>query len=135
MEHKCLTRVLALDLHPRSFGYAVIEGSDRLLDWGVRGHRHDDDSTGVLIRRLRPLLELWRPSVLVLHNAASVARPNPKRDRLLKRIAAEARSHRVHLRMLKNTPAENRSKRVTKYESARLVAERFPTLVQYLPPK
>ena len=28
-------RILALDLHPRSFGYAVFENAD-LLDWGLR---------------------------------------------------------------------------------------------------
>src|SRR5213080_1185925 len=32
--HKDLARVLALDLHARSFGYVVVEGPSRLLDWG-----------------------------------------------------------------------------------------------------
>jgi len=36
MRSKSLTRVLALDLHPRRFGYVVLEGPERLLDWGVR---------------------------------------------------------------------------------------------------
>src|SRR5207302_7260427 len=99
MEHKSLTRVLALDLHPRSFGYAVVEGPDRLLDWGVRSNRRPDNSTDALIRkRLQPLLDLWRPSVLVLHNPARMPRRNPGRDRLIKRIATEAKNHRVLVR-------------------------------------
>jgi hypothetical protein len=32
-------RVLALDVHPRSFGFVEFEGPNRMLDWGVRSFR------------------------------------------------------------------------------------------------
>ena len=35
MKHESLTRILALDLHPRSLGYVMIESPTKLLDWGV----------------------------------------------------------------------------------------------------
>jgi hypothetical protein len=38
-DHSIQKRVLALDVHPRSFGYVVFEGPNRLLDWGVRSFR------------------------------------------------------------------------------------------------
>jgi hypothetical protein len=51
---------LALDLHPRCFGYVVVENSSRLLDWGVCSYRRKHGAADVLVRRrLRQLLALW----------------------------------------------------------------------------
>jgi hypothetical protein len=135
--HTQPTRILALDVHPRSFGYVVVEGPDNLLDWGVRSHRHKSNSTDVLIRRrLKPLLELWRPSILVLCSGPSITqRPHQRRDRLLKRIATEAKNHQVPVRILKKRPGTDQGKRLTKYENARRAAEQFSVLRWKIPPK
>jgi hypothetical protein len=131
MKCKSLTRVLALDLHPRRFGYVVVEGPDRLLDWGVRSHRHKGGSADALIRRLRSLLELWRPTALVVQRGSrTTPRPNPSDGRLLKRIATETKRYRAPLRI---GPELSRSS--TKYENARLAAEQFPVLIWNLPSK
>jgi hypothetical protein len=137
MRYKSLTRVLALDLHPRRFGYVVLEGPDRLLDWGVRSYRRKGNSSDVLIqRRLRPLFDLWRPTFLVISGARQMPpRKNLLRERLLKGVVAEAKNHRILVRMLKASPGEDQGKRLTKYENARRVAEQFPALAQKLPPK
>src|SRR5438876_11847581 len=76
------TRILALDLHPRSFGYVVVEGLNTLLDWGVSGYRGKHGAADVLVRkRLRHLLDLWRPAALVLHNPLEKSRRlNRKKD-------------------------------------------------------
>jgi hypothetical protein len=136
MRYKSLTRVLALDLHPRRFGYVVLEGPDRLLDWGVRSHRRKGNSADVLIRRrLRPLLELWSPTLLVIHAARQIP-PRKKlvRERLLKGVVAEAKKQRARVQMLKKRPADLAEK-LTKYERAQAVVKRFPVLTQKLPPK
>lgn len=135
MRYQSLTRVLALDLHPRRFGYVVLEGSDRLLDWGVRSYRHKGNSSDILIqRRLRPLLALWRPTLLVIHGARQVPpRKNLLRERLLKGVAAEAKSYHACVRLLKS--AKERTGKLTKYERAREVVKRFPVLAERLPPK
>jgi hypothetical protein len=137
MRYKGLTRVLALDLHPRSFGYVVTESPKKLLDCGVRSHRRKGNSADVLIRkRLRPLLELWEPSFLVLRNGLSMTqRPRQRRDRILKRIATEAKNHKVVVRILKKKHGADQGKRLTKYENARLVAEHFSVLRWKMPPK
>src|SRR6266478_3646483 len=103
MRYKSLTRVLAIDLHPRDFGYVVVESPDKLLDWGVRSHRRKGDPADVLIRRrLRPLLALWKPSLLVIRG---VRRMSPRkslfRERLLKRVVAEARNYRARVQIIK----------------------------------
>ena len=131
------TRILALDVHPLSFGYVVVESPDKLLDWGVRSHRRKGNSSDVLIRRrLKPLLELWRPSMLVLGNGLSMTqRPRQRRDRLLKRIATEAKNHQVMVRTLTKRPGADQGKRLTKYENARRAAEQFSVLRWKMPPK
>jgi len=132
MTYTRLTRVLALDLHPRRFGYVVVEGPDRLLDWGVRSYRRKGKPIEVLLqRRLRPLLELWRPMVVVIRGARRIpSRQRLGRKRLLKGVAAEAKEYRVSVRI-----GSDQVESLTKYENARRVAEHFPVLKWNLPPK
>jgi hypothetical protein len=136
MRNKSFTRVLALDLHPRHFGYVVVEGRDSLLDWGVRSYRHKHNSADALIRgRLRPLLDLWRPSVVVLHDPLIIRTPNPPTSKLLKKqIIKAAKDQRARVQILKKRPTD-RAERVTKYERAQAVVQRFPVLTRKLPPK
>jgi len=135
--HKDLARVLALDLHPRSFGYVVVEGPTRLLDWGVCSHRQKGVVSDALVRKtLRLLIDLWRPAALVLKNPPRVMqKPNHRRKGILERIETEARKHRIPVRILEDNPVGSRGERLTKYEIARRVAERFPVLRRALPPK
>jgi hypothetical protein len=132
MRYKSLTRVLALDLHPRRFGYVVLENPDRLLDWGVCSARTQSRPNHVLIRqRLRPLLELWRPSLVVIRPGGKTPQnSDPLRQRLLKGVLTEAKEHRASVLII---PSQSSS--LTKYESAQLVTKRFPVLAGHLPPK
>ena len=136
MRRKTPIRILALDLHPRSFGYVVAESPSRLLDWGVSSDRRKHGAGNVLVlKRLRQLLDLWRPAALVLHNPSKKSRrPSPKKDRLLERIVTEARSRRIIVRVSVERAADQ-GEILTKYENARRVAEHFPVLRRELPPK
>lgn len=136
MRYKGLTRTLALDLHPRSFGYVVLEGPERLLDWGVRSWRGKGNRYDVLVRRrLAPLLEHWKPSDLVIRKPAGIPRCQSGIDSLIMRIDSAAKSHRIPVRAVRHGLGEEREQRLTKYENARRVVERFPVLAQKLPPK
>jgi hypothetical protein len=130
MRYKGLCRVLALDLHPRRFGYAVVEGPDRLLDWGVRSYRGKDKPKNVLVqKRLRPILKLWNPKFLVIRGARRVpSKRRLVRGRLLEGVTAEAKKHRIPVRKLSDNVET-----LTKDENARRVAEHFPTLWWDLP--
>ncbi len=137
MKHKSLTRILALDLHPRSFGYVVVENSSRLLDWGVSSYRGKHDAANVLVcKRMRQILDLWRPAAIVLHNPSKKSRrPNQKKDGLTEWIVAEAKSRRIMVHAPVKSSADYQGKNLTKHENARRVAERFPVLTRALPPK
>ncbi len=136
MRRESPIRILALDLHPRRFGYVVVESPSSLLDWGVCSDRRKHGAGNVLVRRrLRVLLDLWRPAVLVLHNPSKKSRkPNSKKDKLLERIVTEAGSRRIMVRVPVKSSADQ-DKILTKYENARRVAEHFPVLRRELPPK
>src|SRR6266849_1110691 len=136
MRYKSLTRVLALDLHPRRFGYVVLESPDKLLDWGVRSYRRKGNSSDVLIqRRLRPLLALWRPTLLVIGGTRQMPpRQKLPRARFLRGVAVEAKNYRASVQILKKWPID-RAEKLTKHQRAQAVIERFPVLAQKLPPK
>jgi hypothetical protein len=136
MRYKSFTRVLALDLHSRRFGYVVLESPDRLLDWGVRSYRRKGKSRDVLIqRRLRPLLALWRPTFLMIRGARQKSpRKHLLQERILKGVAAEAKNYRARVHILKKWPTD-RAEKLTKYERAQAVIKHFPVLTRKLPPK
>jgi hypothetical protein len=132
MKRKRLTRVLALDLHPRRFGYVVLEGPGRLLFWrvfAIRGKRHAGDA--LIRRRLGRLLAKWSPSAVLVHNP----RRERARENFLKQIRTEAKRRGIPVRTLDAEGIEHRDKGSTHYENARRVAERFPVLRWELPPK
>ena len=137
MRRESPIRILALDLHPRRFGYVVVEGKDKLLDWGVCTHRGRDNSGPVLIqRRLCRLFALWIPSIVLVHNPPTMnPRVRLRKLRLLKRIVSEARKCGVGVRGIKIESRQNPGKKVTKYENTRRVAEHFPVLGWRMPPK
>jgi hypothetical protein len=136
MRHERLVRVIALDLHPRRFGYVVLERPDRLLDWGVctdRRKRHSGDA--LIQKRLKRVLALWSPSVILLRDRGGVRRSICSPNRLLKRIVAEAKDLRIPVCSLEATNSRPHGKSLTHHENARRVAERFPSLEWEVPPK
>jgi hypothetical protein len=136
MKHQTVGRVLAIDLHPRRFGYVVVESPRKLLDWGVRSYHCNGNPVDVLIQRgLKPLLALWRPAVILIRGPRQTqSRQKPLRERLLKGVIAEARTHRARVQILTKRPTD-RTDRLTKYECARAAVQLFPVLTRRLPPK
>src|SRR5438132_14243764 len=130
MRRKGPIRILALDLHPRCFGYVVVENSSRLLDWGVCSCRRKGRPSDVLIqRRLRSLLRLWRPSLLVIRSSQQI-QPRQKlpREQILKGIVTEPKTYRVSIRLL--GLANERDEKQTKYERERNLANRSQVKAQ-----
>ena len=69
----CPLRVLALDARRASFGFAVLEGADRVLDWGARRSRKTGKrGLAGLARKLQFLLRLWHPSVILIRRTRSL---------------------------------------------------------------
>ena len=111
----------------------VVESPEKLLDWGVR--RKGTPADVLVRRRLKPLLELWRPTFIVIRGPRQIQpRQKSLRGRLLKGVVAEAKNYRARVQILKERPTD-RAEKLTKYERAQAVVKLFPVLTQKLPPK
>jgi len=119
-------RILALDLHPRSFGYAVFENAD-LLDWGLRKwpSRQFENTAG---RKLCRLLNLWQPMRVVVREGAS-----RREYAMVEAVARDANVPVLGVRRAAVQSAFRSSKRPSRFDVARLVAERYPELGLRLP--
>ena len=131
---RSLKRVLAIDPFSRGAGFAVLEGPDNLIDWGLKTTRRADNKKAV--RAIESLIGRFRPDVLALEDWKSAGSRRCSRvQKLLGRITANGRKHvrvrlisRRHLRAIGPLP-----RAATKYGRARFLAERFPELQPFLP--
>src|SRR5437867_4414730 len=73
-----IRRILAIDACPRGFGFAVIENSDRLIDWGVkelRGDKNPKSRTAI-----EKLIACYEPDLVVVEDCT--ARGSRRRRRI-----------------------------------------------------
>src|SRR6266849_8360875 len=129
-------RVLALDVHPRSFGFVVFEGPNRILDWGVRSFRTGVNAVKIPAAiKFLALLDEFRPSTVVVRERLTGR--TAKQTRMLATIERQARSRRVPVRRLSRRDV-NRAFvgfESNKYEVASALARQFPALASRLPPR
>jgi Holliday junction resolvasome RuvABC endonuclease subunit len=128
-------RILAIDPMSRGFGYAVLEGPTRLVDWGIRNA--PNDNSRALLRKIHNLISLYRPDVIVIEDCRHVRSRRRQRVRaVITQVAALAtRGTEVQLipaALVQSVFGAGRA--VTKHQIATLVAEHFPELQHRLPP-
>jgi hypothetical protein len=132
------SRVIALEIRASRFGFAVLEGSDRLLDWGVRffGEQMGEIESTVS-DRISTLLRFYNPIAIVVREREYSSAAQSKRIRRIIaviKLAAKRSSARLHV----VTAAHVRDRlaldgRITKYDIAKNLAERFEELSFKLP--
>jgi hypothetical protein len=135
MRKETARRVLAVDPFSRGVGFAVLEGAERLIDWGIRTTGRADNAKST--RVIDKLIDRFRPDVLVLEDWDSAgSRRCARVQTLLDRIATEKGKRvlvrlitRRHIRAIGPLPLTS-----TKYGRARFLADRFPELQPFLPP-
>jgi len=128
-------RVLALDVHPRSFGFVVFEGPNHILDWGIKSFRPGVNAVKIpAAKKLLALLDEFTPSAVVIRERRTRSAKKPK---LLTIIERQARSRKIPLRFI--TPRDVNRAFVgfesNKYQVASVLAKQFPALASKLPPK
>jgi hypothetical protein len=135
MRKETARRVLSVDPVSRGVGFAVLEGQDNLVDWGIRTTGRADNAKSA--RAIDKLIDRLRPDVLVLEDWDSAgSRLCGRVETLLGRIAAKE-GERVLVRLVTKReigsigPLPLTS---TKYRRASFLAERFPELQAFLPP-
>jgi hypothetical protein len=128
-------RVLAIDPVTRGFGFAVLEGSDRLIDWGVKETKTDKSRRS--LKLISDLIDQYEPHVLVLEDyAGKDSRRCGRVQRLIDAISKLASSKKVRVKRISRGDVKAYFKQyraVTKYEIAVSIAKRFPELAPRLP--
>src|SRR6266853_1549233 len=129
-------RVLAVDVHPRSFGFVVFEGPNRMLDWGVRSFRTGVNAVKVpAATKFLALLDEFRPSAVLIRERTTGR--NAKKTKMLMMIDRQARSRRIPVKCVSRRDV-NRAFvgfESNKYEVASALAQQFPALASRLPPR
>lgn len=128
-------RVLSIDPTSRGFGFAVLEGSDRLIDWGVVQARTGNNRQ--CLNRIDRLIERYRPCTLVIEETRRESRRGPRVRQLLISIKKLAAKRRMKLKAVLQRQVRLLSSQTgatTKYGIAELIAKRFPELAPHLPP-
>jgi hypothetical protein len=116
--------VLAMDLRPLSFGFAVFEGPDELLDWGIKNFRHGINAAKVPMDvKLAMLLDQYTPNVLVISKPKTSALNGMVR-------AALAQDRRISVRLISRTAVRNAfpGNNHNKHQIATAIAAHFPEL-------
>src|SRR2546425_7905384 len=128
-------RVLAIDPSTKGIGFAVLEGPERLIDWGIKQAEGDTDDAknAECAKIVAELIDRSRPRILTLEDAAADDSRRCERVRnLLAAIRQLAREKRV--KVLDFTPERVRSAFTpTKDVIAAAIAGRFPELQPRLP--
>ncbi|MGA2116675.1 MAG: hypothetical protein ABSH56_18200 [Bryobacteraceae bacterium] len=86
MEQKPIKRILAIDPFSRGVGFAVLEGPDELIDWGLKTTGSADNKKAV--RRIKALIDRYQPDVLALENWESTGARRCRRVEILLNLIA-----------------------------------------------
>jgi hypothetical protein len=122
-------RILALNVHPHSFGFVVLEGRTRPLDWGAKRVSALRIPLGPKVAKL--MIE-YAPQVIVFRQSNT-----KESSRSVDEIIKHVRIHKVRIKML-STEAVKRAfpgRNDNKDRIASAIAEQFPELFSILPPK
>ncbi len=127
-------RVLALEVRPQKYGFAVLEGADALLDWGVRSYR-----IGQVARagRIDSLLESYSPDFVVIrrreHNSRKAASAV---HTAMAKIRIESRRYSARTRLISGKNIRRFFEQygcTNKHEIASVLAEKFDEILWKLP--
>lgn len=131
---RAIERVLALELCNGECAFAVLENTERLIEWGSRGLGSD---VSAFLDRLSKLVERYRPDVLVVEDAGGSRKGERVRECL---VWAEqwAVDHDLRVRPVEREAFLRYLQRIsvgTKYEVAQSLTALFPELSSLLPKK
>lgn len=128
-------RILAVDPTSRGFGFAVMEGPDLLVDWGVVQARTDKNRQ--CLERIGAIMDRYRPHRIVIEDTRRGSRRRARVRQLLSSVERLAAEKSLALRRV----SQDQVRKVFpdtqvpgKYPVAVATAKRFPELAARLPP-
>lgn len=130
-------KILSVAPSARGFGFALMDGEQNLLLWGVK--QITANKNRVTVAKVEKVIAEYQPDFIVLEDAsAKDSQRAPRIRRLARKIALLAKRQRVKVRLLSRTEVKRAllpGTKGTRYEIAKMLAERFSGLSHRLPPK
>jgi Holliday junction resolvasome RuvABC endonuclease subunit len=130
------TRVLAIDPSSRGFGFAIFEGPENLIDWGVKQVKGSKNRE--CLRRIERLMEYYQPEVIVVEDCTNRHSRRCLRVReLIGDILVLAAARKIKSRAVSRALVRKAFSSMgasTKQQIAAVIAEQFPELAPHLPP-
>src|SRR2546430_16674813 len=127
-------RVLAIDPSTRGFGFAVLEGANRLIDWGVKETKKNKNAKSITL--IDDLIELYQPSVIVVEDYEGKGSRRCRRIQgLINDISKLAFKKKIRVRSFSRVKVKQafvESGASNKQEIAGVIAKRFPELAPRL---
>lgn len=126
-------RVIALDLHPLSFGYAMFEGPDELVDWGIKSFRHGVNAVKVPLNvKLASLLDHFGPDIVVIKEPRTATL-----KKMVRAITNLAQHRGIPVRHISGASVRSAfpDESHNKYQIATEVARCYPELAPRLEPR
>lgn len=134
---KTFQRLLAIDPYLRGFGWALLEGPDLLVDWGIYQTRTKRPERA--LGRVAALLDRYAPHVVVLEDTHHPrCRRRGRASALISEIMDMAKASNVAVRVVPMDDVREHYRAAgarSKDAVARLVADRFSELQPILPPR
>ena len=131
-------RILAIAPSTRGFGFAVLEGKETLVDWGVKSANGDKNARS--LERLETLIAYYLPEVLIMEDhSAKNSRRSPRIRELGLQIVTAASNRNVRVKLFSRQQVRQvffADGRGTKHALAEILAKRYPEeLASRLPRK
>lgn len=130
-------RILGIAPSTRGFGFAVLEGEEELIDWGVKAIRRREYKNEDCLRQIADLTDRYRPDVIVVENChVKGSRRSPRIQKLIQGILVLASQRRIRSCRFSRVQVRKAfalSGTLTKYDRALEIAKRFPELAPRLP--
>ena len=132
-----MERILAIDPASRGFGFAVLEGQNRLVDWGVKDVRRNKRPE--TLRKVEELTQFYNPDAIIVEDC--LQRASRRRERvqdLIENILDLARQNKITVRRIPLSTVRrffSETGDATKHQIATTLADRFPELALRLPRK
>jgi Holliday junction resolvasome RuvABC endonuclease subunit len=129
-------RILAIAPSFRGFGFAVLEGNDALVDWGVKTVQGNKNANS--LAKVEELIAYYQPEALVLVDTEG-SRRSVRIKALSRKIIALATNRKISVKLFSQEQVRRTffaDGKGTKHAVAEIIAQRFPEeLASRLPPK
>jgi RNase H-fold protein (predicted Holliday junction resolvase) len=129
-------RVLAIDPAIGGMGIAIMEGPERLIDWGVKSVK--DNHVPRYLKKIDYLIEQYQPDIIITENPTGKGSRRCKRvQHLIEKITDYAAKKKIKVRRFSRGDvrrAFSEYNAFTKHEIATAIAKQLPELELQLPP-